>query len=184
LLAAQDLVFAGGTRARQEATEVARHITKCLRKYGTTVRRERKLKWKLITQKKEGNNNMNEQSASMSWWSRSGSSWVNILLGIWVIISPFVLAIHSPKGVWSNVITGAVVGILALIRWSMHQPGWSWLNLILGIWLFLSPFVLFLSGAAIWNNVILGIIIAALALNNTYSKASAQVQVMRRSPKD
>jgi hypothetical protein len=99
---------------------------------------------------------------------------VNILLGIWVLISPLVLAIHSSKGVWSNVITGAVVGILALVRWSMHQPGWSWLNLILGVWLFISPFVLFLSSAAMWNNVIIGIIIAALALSNTYSKAPVE----------
>jgi SPW repeat len=99
---------------------------------------------------------------------------VNILLGIWVLVSPFVLAFHSSKAVWSNVITGVIVGILALVRWSMHQPGWSWLNLMLGIWLVVSPFVLFASGAAMWNNVIVGIIIAALALTNTYSKASAQ----------
>jgi len=66
------------------------------------------------------------------------------------------------------------VGILALTRWSMHQPGWSWLNLMLGTWLVISPFVLFLSGAAMWNNVILGIIIAAFALTNTYSKVPAE----------
>ncbi len=120
---------------------------------------------------------MNEQPVSTSWWSRSGSSWVNILLGIWVIISPFVLAFHSPKGVWSNVITGVIVGILALVRWSMHQTGWSWLNIILAVWLVISPFVLFLGNAAMWNNVILGIIIAALALSNSYSKESAQVRV-------
>lgn len=122
---------------------------------------------------------MNERPVSGPWWSRSGSSWVNILLGIWVLISPFVLAVHSSKGVWSNVITGAMVGVLALVRWSMHQRGWSWLNLFLGIWLFISPFVLFLSGAAMWNNVILGIIIAAMALSNTYSKAPVEVDVMR-----
>jgi SPW repeat len=56
----------------------------------------------------------------------------------------------------------------------MHQPGWSWLNLILGIWLVISPFVLFASGVAMWNNVIVGIIIAAFALTNTYSKAPAE----------
>jgi SPW repeat len=117
--------------------------------------------------------NMNARPVDASRWSRSGSSWVNILLGIWVIVSPFVLAFHSPKAVWSNVITGAVIGILALIRWSMHQPGWSWLNLILGIWLVISPFVLFASGVAMWNNVIVGIIIAASALTNTYFKESA-----------
>ena len=108
----------------------------------------------------------NEERAEAPERRRLGSSWVNIVLGIWVIISPFILGVHSPNVVWSNVVAGVLVGILALLRWSMHQPGW--------IWLVISPFVLFLSGAAMWNNVILGIIVAALALTNTYSKVSAE----------
>jgi hypothetical protein len=115
---------------------------------------------------------MNERQVSASWWARGGSSWVNIIVAIWVIISPFAFSIHSPSGMWNNVVTGTVVGILALVRWSMQQTGWSWLNLILGIWLVISPFVFFLSAAAMWNNVILGIMIAALALTNTYFKES------------
>ena len=118
--------------------------------------------------------NTDEQRISMYERSASGNSWINILLSIWVIVSPFVLAFHSSKAIWSNVVAGALVGILALIRWGVHQTGWSWLNLILGMWLVVSPFVLFLSAAAMWNNVILGIIIAAFALTNTYSKVSAE----------
>jgi hypothetical protein len=117
----------------------------------------------------------NEEEAEAPERSGIGSSWVNIVLGIWVIISPFILGVHASSAVWSNVVAGALVGILAIIRWSMHQTGWSWLNLILGAWLVISPFVLFLSGGAMWNNVILGIIIAAFALTNTYSKASPQI---------
>jgi len=118
--------------------------------------------------------NTNEERAKAPEPGGIGSSWVNILLGILVIISPFILGFHSSSAVWSNVVVGALVGILAIVRWGMHQPGWSWLNLILGIWLVISPFVFFLSGAAMWNNVILGIIVAALALTNTYSKVSAE----------
>jgi SPW repeat len=132
-------------------------------------------KWVQETSTNEEQVSVNEERVRVPERSGWGSGWVNILLGIWVIISPFVLGIHSPKGIWNNVIVGIVVGILAIIRWSMHQPGWSWLNLLLGIWLVISPFVLFLSGPAMWNNVILGIIIAALALTNTYSKASAPI---------
>lgn len=118
--------------------------------------------------------NTNEERAEASERNGIGSSWVNILLGIWVIISPFILGFHSSSAVWSNAVAGVLVGVLALLRWSMHQPGWSWLNLILGVWLVISPFVLFLSGAAMWNNVILGIIVAALALTNTYPKVSVE----------
>jgi len=127
-----------------------------------------------LNAKEEREIDMDEERVSMSERSGLGSSWANVLLGIWVIISPFVLGVHTPKGIWNNVVVGALVGILAVIRWSMHQQGWSWLNMILGIWLVISPFVLFLSGAAMWNNAILGIIVAALALTNTYSKVSAE----------
>jgi hypothetical protein len=118
--------------------------------------------------------NTNEERANAPERNGLGSSWVNILLGIWAIISPFILGFHSSSAVWSNVVAGIIVGILALLRWGMHRPGWSWLNLILGIWLVISPFVLFLSAAAMWNNVILGIIVAAFALTNTYSKVSVE----------
>jgi len=118
--------------------------------------------------------NTDEERVSKSEWSGIGSGWVNILLGIWVIVSPFVLTFHFPKAIWNNVVVGALVGVLAIIRWSVHQPGWSWLNLILGMWLVISPFVLVLSGPVMWNNAILGIVIAALALTNTYSKVSAE----------
>lgn len=101
-----------------------------------------------------------------------GSSWVNILLGIWILISPFILTFALPRAIWNNVVTGIVVGILAIIRLSVpNQAGWSWINALLGLWLIISPFVLmFAHGNALWNNVILGIIVAAFALSNTTSR--------------
>jgi len=35
----------------------------------------------------------------------TGISWINILLGIWVLISPFVLGFaQAPRAMWNNVI--------------------------------------------------------------------------------
>jgi hypothetical protein len=103
--------------------------------------------------------------------SRAPVSWLNILLGIWVIISPFVLGFSQwPKAMWNNVATGCAVAILAIVRTGMRQQlGWSWANVILGIWLIISPFALvFMSGStALWNNVILGIIITIVAWSNS-----------------
>ena len=106
-----------------------------------------------------------------------GTSWVNVLLGVWVIISPFVLGIESPKGIWNNVVIGVAICILAILRATMRQPGWSWVNLFLGIWLVISPFVLVLGSTVMWHNVILGIIVAAFALTNTYSKTSTAIGI-------
>jgi hypothetical protein len=118
---------------------------------------------------------MNEQGIGGPEPSRGRSSLVNVVLGLWIIISAFVLGLHAPKAIWNNVVTGLLVGALAVIRWAMNQPGLSWMNLFLGIWLVISPFVLVLGTAAMWNNVLLGIIVAALALTNTYSRASTPI---------
>jgi SPW repeat len=105
--------------------------------------------------------------------NQSKSSWLNVLLGIWVIVSPFVLNYRVPRVVWSDVVAGALVLVIALVRASTHQQGWSWINLVLGIWIIISPFVLgFLSEAEMWNNIALGIIIGAIALHNAYSKTA------------
>lgn len=98
------------------------------------------------------------------------SGW-NVALGIWVLISPFVLG-HSQSNafLWNNIVLGIVIGILALVRSSGADPrgGTSWLNVLLGIWLIISPFVLGFSHllAPLWNNVIVGIVVALVALGS------------------
>jgi len=112
---------------------------------------------------------VNERQVSM------GSSWVNIVLGIFVVI----LAVCARYSFYQGAVEQYRHGSCG--RCSCHHPlekastGWSWPNLILGIWLVISPFVLFASGPAMWNNAIAGIIISALALSNTYSRARPYV---------
>ncbi|MFZ0916568.1 MAG: SPW repeat protein [Candidatus Udaeobacter sp.] len=120
---------------------------------------------------------MDERYATRTRWNEGGISWINILLAIWLIISPFVLTFSIfPMAMWNNVITGIVIGLIAMLRTSMPQhPGWSWSNVILGIWLILSPFVLGFSQAALWNNVILGIIIGLVSWGNAMTKAHAAI---------
>lgn len=103
----------------------------------------------------------------------AGVSWINIVLGIWVIISPFVVQFtRFPAAMWNNVIVGIVIAILAIIRTSVpRQTGWSWVNVILGIWMIISPFALgAMTTAVLWNNIILGIVIALIATGSASSR--------------
>jgi len=105
-----------------------------------------------------------------------GASWMNVLLGIWVIISPFVVQFaRLPAAMWNNVIVGIVIAVLALIRTSTpRQVGWSWANVILGIWMIISPFALgVMTTTILWNNIILGIVIALIATANASTKTPA-----------
>ncbi|HSU53111.1 MAG TPA: SPW repeat protein [Candidatus Dormibacteraeota bacterium] len=81
--------------------------------------------------------------------------WFNLVLGMWVIVSPFVLGFErNTAAMWSNIAVGTAVVLLALAggrgRGSVH-----WLIVPLGVWLFLSSFVLaFWNKAFVLNNVI------------------------------
>ncbi|MCL4425773.1 MAG: SPW repeat protein [Firmicutes bacterium] len=39
--------------------------------------------------------------------------WVNLILGIWLIIAPFVLGYGKSAGAWNDVLVGIVVAIVA-----------------------------------------------------------------------
>jgi len=94
--------------------------------------------------------------------------WVNLIFGVWLFISPFTLGYQSVGGVaaWNSYILGVAVAVFAI--WALSQPRvWEeWVNLVLGIWLIISPFVLGFTGdsAALWNNIILGILVGGDAL--------------------
>lgn len=46
-----------------------------------------------------------------------GLSWVNFILGLWLIIAPFVLQYKADSvATWNSVIIGIVVAILSIVR--------------------------------------------------------------------
>lgn len=89
------------------------------------------------------------------------ASGVNLVAGIWLMVSPFVLGFTG--SVMSNVFfVGLLVALFALVRmFTVETTGWlSWLNAVLGVWLLISPlFMAALSVGAIWNSIILGVIV-------------------------
>lgn len=104
--------------------------------------------------------------------SRSfGLSNINILLGIWLILAPFLLSysgLSTPT--WNDIIIGIlVIGVALLRTFGYGMAGTSWVNVVLGVWLILAPFVLNYRSNATprWNDVILGILIVIFAWSST-----------------
>jgi SPW repeat len=94
--------------------------------------------------------------------------WVNIILGVWLVASPWLLTEVAGNGPadWSSWSAGIVVMTLALL--AMHKPAF-WgdaMGVLLGTWLIASPWVLgFTSGSsAVPNAVILGSFVIGYAL--------------------
>lgn len=114
---------------------------------------------------------MNPESLTARRRPYDWCSGLNILLGVWILISPFVLAFNRlVPAEWNNVIVGILVGWVALIRSSSSysQRGWSWRNVVLALWLIISPFALGFThpSAALVNNIVLGVVVGLLALTS------------------
>lgn len=102
--------------------------------------------------------------------------WVNLVLGVWVFLSPWILQRPSITGTgagegiasaaaWNLWIVGVAVAVLALAALFAFQIWEEWVNVALGIWLLVSPWVLGFSSAAAltWNAVLAGVVIAIVA---------------------
>ena len=102
--------------------------------------------------------------------SRSIKHWqdpVNLILGIWMIVSPWVLRHQGDILPTSNaVVLGILIAGAALIALFKVMAWEEWGNVAFGVWLVISPWVLGFSGVAVAmsNAVIVGIVVAALAL--------------------
>ena len=93
------------------------------------------------------------------------ASGLNFLLGIWLLTAPYVLGYGDGDPVWSDVVCGALVALLAFARatQALAEPALSYLNLLAGTWVFAAAFWLYDSGRATWNDLIAGAAIAILA---------------------
>jgi len=66
---------------------------------------------------------------------------LNVLLGLWLFVSPWVYGSYMNPNSWNSWIVGAVIAIIGVIRLSTSSPGVSWINAILGAWIFFSPWI-------------------------------------------
>ena len=91
------------------------------------------------------------------------ANWVNFIVALWLIVSPFILQYADvPEATINAIIVGALVAILAAV-WIFGVFGGAtvgWAIAILGVWQILSPWILGYSGetAAMVNAVIVGAI--------------------------
>jgi len=105
---------------------------------------------------------------------------MNVFLGLWVLISPFVLGFsQNAAAVRNNVLAGILVVLFSLAAAARQSGGF---NVLLGIWLIISPFVLTFGNrpALFWNNIVLGCLIVLFAALNM--PANRRVVAENRPP--
>jgi hypothetical protein len=96
-----------------------------------------------------------------------GASAINLLAGIWLFVSAWVYGAYTLQNACNNWIVGALIVILAAIRISDPvKTTWaSWINCLLGIWTFASPWIYgYGSTGRSTNSMVVGVIVFVLAI--------------------
>ena len=92
--------------------------------------------------------------------------WCDWALGIWLILSPWVLLFEPDTVATRNAVTvGFLIVAAEALTLSAFRLWEEWINVALGAWLLVSPWILGVGNApAKVNFVIVGVLVAALAL--------------------
>jgi len=120
---------------------------------------------------------MDTDKTRSSVWAASG---INIVAGAWLIAAPFVLGFaDSVDALWNYLIVGLIVLVLAAIRVSQWaENAWmSWVNVGLGVWLMIAPFLMGFGETALWNSIGAGIVVAVMGgWSASASQSGSQTQ--------
>lgn len=84
-----------------------------------------------------------------------------IVLGVWLLFSPYLLSYGSLETTAQQTIIGFIIIVVAGVRLSLPTIHWpSWINIVLSIELILIPLTTpGISSAAQWNMTIIGLVV-------------------------
>jgi hypothetical protein len=89
----------------------------------------------------------------------------NLILGAFLFCSPWILGFGGSRAAENANIAGVIIAVLAIAALAAFAVWEEWLNLIVGLWTLVSPWVLGFQGTtkATAVCVIVGILVAVLA---------------------
>lgn len=94
------------------------------------------------------------------------ASGLNLLAGFWLLISPWIYGAYLLPDAWNSWIAGFLIALFAAIRLAkpIHTAGLSWMNALLGIYVFISPWLFGYFGARFMNSLVVGAVVFLLAI--------------------
>lgn len=101
----------------------------------------------------------------MEWRNERFCDVLNLILGAALFISPWVFGFAPGLTTQNALVCGIIIAVLSLMALSAFAEWEEWLNLIVGLWVLVSPWVLGFAGAttATRVHVVIGAIVAIVA---------------------
>jgi hypothetical protein len=98
------------------------------------------------------------EKKTMTW-----PRWINIVLGVWLLIAPTALGYVDIYATNNDHLIGLLVAVFAAA--ALWVPNVRFANVVIGVWLVLAPFVLgYFTSSAVANDIIVGIAVAVVAM--------------------
>jgi|SRR5579871_3244122 len=114
----------------------------------------------------------------------NAASTIALLAGIWFFVSPWVYGAYTNGNAWNSWTVGAIIAILAIARLSdTYSNVWmSWLNCLLGIWAFFSPWIYSYTGneGRFINSLCVGVVVFVVAIASATTTPHTNQQVATR----
>ena len=89
----------------------------------------------------------------------------NVALGVILLISPWLLDFSGHQlATWNAVASGAVIAILTFAAFVRTREWEEWVDLVVGLWVIASPWLLGFAGvsSALWTHLIIGVLVTIL----------------------
>lgn len=110
---------------------------------------------------------------------RHWQDWADLLLGLAVLASPWLLDFADTAApMWNAVIVGVAIVLLSSVAIAHLEPWEEWLQVALGLWLIISSWVLDygLAHKALACHVGLGLLITLLAASELWEESQSRAE--------
>jgi hypothetical protein len=110
-------------------------------------------------------------------WKEEGVDVVSLVLAAFLFVTPWIFGFASDRAAGPNAwVSGIIIGVVAIAALARFAEWEEWVNLVLGLWVLVSPWVLGFAAQTTprWVNVIVGVIVAVLA--------AAKLWLMHQTP--
>lgn len=148
-------------KMEQEHRQLALELPRQLLQHEAHVYQELQSAQAVAQAKMRETGKMMMEMVSMAPWSQVPL----LVLGLWLIVSPFSLGYRSVPLIWSDVISGILVTVFAMIAFRTKRVWAAWANTFVGLWVAFAPVVFRTPDAAAYaNDTLIGMLVVTFAV--------------------
>lgn len=148
-------------KMEQEHRELALELPRLLLQHEAYVYQELQSAQDAAQAKMPETGKLMMEMVAMARWSQIPL----LVLGLWLIVSPFSLGFRSVPMIWNDIISGILVTVLAVIAFSTKRVWAAWANTFMGLWLAFAPIAFRTPDAAAYaNDTLIGMLVVTFAV--------------------